>query len=224
MRPDKKLRLRQKTGEKRRLLWEGMLFASGNSIHEAAMAFSFEEQSIPGVFVIIPQVFGDSRGYFFEVFKASDFAKHGIPVDFVQDNESCSSKGILRGLHFQKEHTQGKLVRVTNGKVYDVAVDVRPGSTTYGQYVGVVLDSEKKNMLWVPPGFAHGFLVLSDLAVFTYKCTDVYDPKSEGGIPWNDPTLDIQWPEIDGEYKTSEKDGKHPGFTEQSFEWAKKWL
>ncbi len=188
------------------------------------MAFQFEEQAIKGVFVITPQVFGDSRGYFTETFKAPVFAEYGLPIEFVQDNESCSTRGVLRGLHFQKEHTQGKLVRVTTGMVYDVAVDVRPGSTTYGQYVGVTLDAEKKNMFWIPQGFAHGFLVLSDVAVFTYKCTDVYDPKSEGGIPWNDKDLAIAWPELDIAYKTSEKDGKHPGFREQSFEWAAKYL
>lgn len=187
------------------------------------MAFVFEEQKILGVFVITPQVFGDSRGYFAETFKAPDFAAHGIPTIFVQDNESSSSKGVLRGLHFQKDHTQGKLVRVTSGRVYDVAVDVRPGSETYGQYVGVTLDSEKKQMFFIPAGFAHGFLVLSDIAVFTYKCTDVYDPASEGGIPWNDPDLAIDWPMLDIPYKTSEKDGKHSGFKEQSFTWAEKW-
>lgn len=115
-------------------------------------------------------------------------------------------------------------MRVTTGKVFDVAVDVRPGSPTYGQHVGVELSAERKNMFWVPPGFAHGFLVLSDVAVFTYKCTDVYDPKSEGGIPWDDKDLAIEWPKLDVEYKTSEKDGKHPGFKEQSFEWAAKYL
>ena len=186
--------------------------------------FHFEEQSIKGVFLITPQVFGDSRGYFCETFKAPEFAAHGIPVNFVQDNESCSSKGVLRGLHFQKEHTQGKLMRVTDGKVFDVAVDVRPRSETYGRYVGVDLSSEKKNMFYVPPGFAHGFLVLSDSATFTYKCTDVYDPESEGGIPWNDLDLAIEWPKMEFPYKTSEKDSLHPGFKEQSFEWAEKWL
>lgn len=188
------------------------------------MAFTFEEQAIKGVYVITPQIFGDARGYFAEMFKAPDFEKAGIPVNFVQDNESSSSRGVLRGLHFQKDHTQGKLVRVTTGKVYDVAVDVRPGSPTFGQYVGVVLDAEKKQMFWIPAGFAHGFLVLSDLAVFTYKCTDVYDPASEGGIPWNDPDIHVAWPELDVEYKTSEKDSRHPGFREQDFGWAAKWL
>ena len=187
------------------------------------MAFKFEEQAIKGVFVITPQVFGDSRGYLVETFKAPEFEAAGIPTTFVQDNESLSTRGVLRGLHFQKEHTQGKLVRVTTGRVYDVAVDVRPGSPTYGQHVGVELSAERKNMFWVPPGFAHGFLVLSDEAVFTYKCTDVYDPASEGGIPWNDPTLAIKWPELDCEYKTSPKDSAHPLFAEQTFEWAEKW-
>ena len=188
------------------------------------MAFTFEEQVIKGVFVITPQVFGDSRGYFAETFKAPDFAAHGIPTEYVQDNESCSSKGVLRGLHFQKTHTQGKLVRVTSGKVYDVAVDVRPGSETFGKWVGVKLDSEKKQMFYIPAGFAHGFLVLSDSATFTYKCTDVYDPSGEGGIPWDDPTIAVDWPKLDIEYKTSEKDGKHISFKDQSFEWAEKWL
>lgn len=188
------------------------------------MAFKFEEQSIKGVFVITPQVFGDSRGYFAETFKAPDFEAAGIPVTFVQDNESSSSKGVLRGLHFQTEHTQGKLVRVTSGRVFDVAVDVRPGSKTYGKYVGVELDSEKKQMFFIPAGFAHGFLVLSDQATFTYKCTDVYDPNAEGGIPWNDRDINIEWPKLDIPYKTSEKDGKHRGFKEQSFDWAEKYL
>lgn len=188
------------------------------------MAFKFEEQSIKGVFVITPQVFGDSRGYFAETFKAPDFEAAGIPVNFVQDNESNSTKGVLRGLHFQTEHTQGKLVRVTSGRVFDVAVDVRPSSKTYGKYVGVELDSENKHMFFIPAGFAHGFLVLSDQATFTYKCTDVYDPDAEGGIPWNDKDLNIEWPKLDIPYKTSEKDGKHPGFKEQSFDWAKKYL
>lgn len=188
------------------------------------MAFRFEEQAIKGVFVITPQVFGDQRGYFMETYKREPFEAAGIKGAFVQDNESSSSKGVLRGLHFQKEHTQGKLVRVTTGRVYDVAVDVRPGSKTYGQYVGVTLDAEKKQMFYIPEGFAHGFLVLSDTAVFVYKCTDVYDPKSEGGIPWNDPDIHVAWPALDCEYKTSERDSSHPGFREQSFAWAEKYL
>ncbi len=188
------------------------------------MGFVFEEQKIPGVFVITPKVFGDNRGYFLETYKKADFEAVGISVEFVQDNESSSTKGVLRGLHFQKEHTQGKLVRVTSGRVYDVAVDVRPESASFGQYVGVELDAEKKRMFYIPAGFAHGFLVLSDTASFVYKCTDVYDPTAEGGISWNDPDIGIDWPKLDCEYITSEKDGKHLRFKEQTFEWARKWL
>ncbi len=188
------------------------------------MMFKFEKTKIPDVVIITPQVFGDSRGYFMETFKAPEFEAAGIPTSFVQDNESCSSKGVLRGLHFQKEHTQGKLVRVTTGTVFDVAVDVRPGSPTFGQWVGVTLSSELKNMFWIPAGFAHGFLVLSDTAVFTYKCTDIYDPTSEGGIPWDDKDLAIDWPKLDCDYKTSPKDSAHPAFRDQLFDWAAKWL
>lgn len=188
------------------------------------MAFTFEKTKLPGVIVIQPQVFGDNRGYFMETFKKSDFAAAGIDKEFVQDNESSSTKGVLRGLHFQKDHTQGKLVRVTTGEVFDVAVDVRPGSDTYGQWAGVILSSEKKNMLYIPEGFAHGFLVLSDIAVFLYKCTDIYDPLSEGGIPWNDKTISVDWPKLDIPYNTSEKDEKHEGFEAQDFSWAAKWL
>ena len=188
------------------------------------MSKTKEKTKIPGVVIIQPQVHGDSRGYFVETFKAPEFEAAGIPTYFVQDNESSSTKGVLRGLHFQKTHTQGKLVRVTHGEVFDVAVDVRPGSETYGQWVGVTLSADKKNMFYVPAGFAHGFLVLSDTAEFVYKCTDVYDPSGEGGIPWNDPTIAVDWPKLDCEYKTSEKDGKHPSFKEQDFSWAEKWL
>ena len=188
------------------------------------MAFTFEKTKIPGVVIIQPQVFGDNRGYFMETFKKADYAAAGIDKEFVQDNESSSTKGVLRGLHFQKNHTQGKLVRVTHGEVFDVAVDVRPGSATYGQWVGVTLSSEKKNMFYIPEGFAHGFLVLSDTAEFVYKCTDVYDPSSEGGIPWNDPTVNVEWPKLDVDYKNSEKDEKHEVFKTQDFSWAEKWL
>ena len=186
--------------------------------------FQFEKTKIPGVLIIQPQVFGDSRGYFMETYKDSDFAAAGIPGPFVQDNESSSTKGVLRGLHFQKNHTQGKLVRVTHGEVFDVAVDVRPQSPTFGQWTGVVLSSEKKNMFWVPAGFAHGFLVLSETAEFVYKCTDVYDPASEGGIPWNDPTIAVAWPKLDVPYQTSAKDGRHTPFAGQDFAWAEKYF
>ena len=188
------------------------------------MAFTFEETKIPGVLIIHPQVFGDAMGYFMKTYKKGAFAEAGIGREFVQDNESSSTKGVLRGLHFQKDHTQGKLVRVTHGEVYDVAVDVRPGSATFGQWVGVTLSAEKKNMFYIPEGFAHGFLVLSDTAEFVYKCTDVYDPSSEGGVPWNDETIHVEWPELDVPYKTSEKDEKHEPFRDQDFSWAEKWL
>ena len=188
------------------------------------MSFEFIKTRIPGVMMIQPQIYGDNRGYFMETFKKGDYAKVGISREFVQDNESSSTKGVLRGLHFQTNHTQGKLVRVTHGEVFDVAVDVRPGSTTYGQWVGVTLSSEKKNMFYIPEGFAHGFLVLSDTAEFVYKCTDVYDPTSEGGIPWNDPTVNVEWPKLDCEYRTSEKDEKHVSFAKQDFSWAEKWI
>ena len=188
------------------------------------MAFTFEKTSLEGVVIIKPQVFGDSRGYFMETYKKEMFAEAGIGGEFVQDNESSSTKGVLRGLHFQKEHTQGKLVRVTRGTVFDVAVDVRPGSATFGKWTGVVLSEENRQMFYVPEGFAHGFLVLSDEARFVYKCTDVYDPKSEGGIPWNDPDIGVEWPALDCEYKTSEKDSAHPGFREQDFGWAEKYV
>ena len=152
------------------------------------------QTDIPGVVIIEPRVFEDSRGYFFESYSQRDFDQMVRPVRFVQDNESKSSYGVLRGLHFQKNHTQGKLVRVTKGEVYDVAVDCRPHSATFGKWVGVTLSEENKKMFYIPEGFAHGFLVLSDVAEFCYKCTDVYDPTSEGGIPYDDPTVNVQWP------------------------------
>ena len=188
------------------------------------MPFIFEKTKLSGVIVIQPQVFGDDRGYFMETYKKTDYAAVGIDKEFVQDNESSSTKGVLRGLHFQKSHTQGKLVRVTHGEVFDVAVDVRPGSATFGQWVGVTLSAEKKNMFYIPEGFAHGFLVLSDTAEFVYKCTDVYDPASEGGVPWNDETIAVDWPKLDVPYKTSDKDEKHAAFIDQDFSWAQKWL
>ena len=159
--------------------------------------------------IIEPKVFGDERGFFLETFQAERYADHaGITLPFVQDNHSHSSRGVLRGLHFQKTKPQGKLVRVVKGEVYDVAVDIRQGSCTFGQWEGVVLTDENKKQLWVPPGFAHGFLVLSDTADFEYKCTDYYDPNDEGSILWDDPDLDISWPI---EYpKLSNKDSSAP--------------
>ena len=145
--------------------------------------------------IIEPKVFGDERGFFLETFQAERYAvQAGITLPFLQDNHSRSSKGVLRGLHFQINKPQGKLVRVVKGKVYDVAVDIREGSTTFGQWEAVILSEENKIQFWVPPGFAHGFVVLSETADFEYKCTDYYDPSDEGSILWNDPDLNIPWP------------------------------
>jgi dTDP-4-dehydrorhamnose 3,5-epimerase len=148
--------------------------------------------------IIEPIVFGDDRGFFLEIFQVERYSHlAGINLPFVQDNHSRSSRGVLRGLHFQKTKPQGKLVRVVRGEVYDVALDVRKGSPTFGQWEGVILSEENKKQFWLPPGFAHGFLVLSDTADFEYKCTDYYDPSDEGCVLWNDPDLDIPWPLAD---------------------------
>lgn len=152
------------------------------------------ETSIPAVKIIEPQVFGDTRGFFMESWNEEKFADAGLGLNFVQDNHSRSTQGILRGLHYQTEHTQGKLVRVTSGKVFDVAVDICQGSETLGQWVGVELSDENHRMLWVPPGFAHGFYVMSESADFLYKCTNKYHPQSEQSILWNDPAIGIEWP------------------------------
>ena len=145
--------------------------------------------------IIEPKIFGDERGFFLETFQAERYTKlAGITLPFVQDNHSRSSKGVLRGLHFQKTKPQGKLVRVVKGEVFDVAVDIRQGSPTFGQWEAVILSEENKTQLWVPPGFAHGFIVLSNSADFEYKCTDYYDSSDEGSVLWNDPDLDIPWP------------------------------
>ena len=160
---------------------------------------------IEGVYIIEPKVFGDSRGYFMETYNQKEFFAKGIKNVFVQDNQSKSKRGVLRGLHFQINHPQAKLVRVLEGEVYDVAVDLRQGSPTYGKYVGVRLSDENKRMFLVPRGFAHGFLVLSETATFAYKCDDVYHPEDEGGIAYNDPDIGIAWPEV-GEILLSEKD------------------
>ena len=174
--------------------------------------FNFIATEIPGAIIIEPTVFGDSRGYFMETYQAEEFAAAGIPGPFVQDNQSKSTRGVLRGLHFQKEHTQGKLVRVVSGEVFDVAVDLRPDSPTYGKWEGAVLSAENRRQFFVPRGFAHGFLVLSDIAEFCYKCDDVYHPNDEGGLMWNDPEIGIEWPISEGmELVLSEKDKAHPG-------------
>jgi len=153
---------------------------------------------IPDVKIIEPKVFGDERGFFMETFRTDWFKSECANVDFVQDNHSKSRQGILRGLHYQLEQTQGKLVRVVSGEVYDVAVDMRKSSPTFGQWVGVLLSAENKRQLWVPAGFAHGFYVTSESAEFVYKCTDYYHPESEVSIKYDDPTLAIQWPLVDG--------------------------
>lgn len=168
--------------------------------------FKFIETSIDGVYIIEPQVFGDHRGYFMETYTERDFQKAGLNMKFVQDNESKSKKGVLRGLHFQTKHTQGKLVRVLQGSVYDVAVDLREGSPTFGKWEGVILSAENKRQFYVPEGFAHGFLVLEDETVFAYKCTDYYAPEYDSGILWNDPDIGIGWPLEGVEVLLSEKD------------------
>ncbi|MBA4501533.1 dTDP-4-dehydrorhamnose 3,5-epimerase [Marinobacterium marinum] len=152
------------------------------------------ETRLPGVLIIEPTVFGDHRGFFKETFQLERYREAGITLPFVQDNHSRSQKGVLRGLHFQKTRPQGKLVSCSRGAVYDVAVDINPESPTCGQYVGVELTDENHRQLWVPPGYAHGFCVLSDIADFQYKCTDYYHPEDEGGLLWNDPDIGIEWP------------------------------
>ena len=158
---------------------------------------------IEGLYIIEPKVHGDSRGYFMETYNLNDMKEAGLDMVFVQDNQSMSVKGVLRGLHYQINYPQGKLVRVVKGRVFDVAVDLRPGSATYGQWHGVELSEENKKQYYISPGFAHGFLVLSDTAEFCYKCTDFYHANDEGGLAWNDPAIGIQWPEVMGEYKGS---------------------
>lgn len=178
------------------------------------------QTDIPDVVIVEPQVFGDERGWFMESFNEKRFQeeleKLGLPAPgpFVQDNHSCSSKGVLRGLHFQKApFAQGKLVRVIKGSAFDVAVDIRKGSPTYGKWVGIELNADNKKMFWVPEGFAHGFLALGDDTHFLYKTTDYYNKESEGAICWNDPDLNIQWPNAEGGYSVNEKDLSAPKFS-----------
>ena len=156
---------------------------------------------IEGLYIIEPKVHGDSRGYFMETYNQNDMHEAGLDMVFVQDNQSMSIKGVLRGLHYQINYPQGKLVRVVKGRVFDVAVDLRPGSETYGKWYGVELTEENKKQFYISQGFAHGFLVLSDTAEFCYKCTDFYHPNDEGGLAWNDPAIGIQWPELTGTYQ-----------------------
>ena len=173
-----------------------------------------EECGIEGLKVVTPSVFGDPRGYFMETYQYLDFKEAGIDQVFVQDNQSSSVKGVLRGLHFQIRYPQDKLVRVVRGEVFDVAVDLREGSATYGKWFGVVLSAENKKQFFIPKNFAHGFYVLSDTAEFCYKCSDYYHPNDEGGIAWNDPDLAIEWPLIPGtDPILSEKDRKWGSFS-----------
>ena len=156
---------------------------------------------IEGLYIIEPKVHGDSRGYFMETYNQNDMREAGLDMVFVQDNQSMSVKGVLRGLHYQINYPQGKLVRVVKGRVFDVAVDMRPGSATYGKWYGVELTEDNKKQFYISEGFAHGFLVLSDTAEFCYKVTDFYHPNDEGGLAWNDPAIGIQWPELVGTYQ-----------------------
>lgn len=179
--------------------------------------FSFSTTSIEGVIIVDVKSYGDRRGYFMETYKKSDFVAGGIDCEFVQDNQSSSTRGVLRGLHFQIKHPQAKLVRVVSGAVFDVCVDLREGSPTWGKWEGTVLSAENRRQLFIPRGFAHGFLVLSDDAEFCYKCDDVYHPNDEGGLMWNDPSIDIKWPALLGddvfdadEVILSDKDLCHP--------------
>lgn len=181
--------------------------------------FTFTKTSIEGAVIVDVKSYPDDRGYFMETYKKPDFVMGGIDVDFVQDNQSASSKGVLRGLHFQIDHPQSKLVRVVSGRVFDVAVDLRKGSPTYGTWEGVVLSAENRRQFFIPRGFAHGYLVLSDYAEFCYKCDDVYHPNDEGGLMWNDPAIGIEWPAMDGDdafdeskLVLSDKDKSHPAF------------
>lgn len=177
--------------------------------------FKFTEAELKGVYIIEPKVFGDERGYFMETYNYEDFKSAGLDMVFVQDNQSKSKKGVLRGLHFQKKYPQGKLVRVNKGEVFDVAVDLRRNSKTYGRWAGVRLSEENKKQFYVPKGFAHGFLVLSEEAEFVYKCTEVYHPEDEGGIRWDDSEINVDW-KIENPI-ISEKDSKAPLFRDTNF-------
>ena len=181
--------------------------------------FTFTDTSIEGVKVIDVRSYGDARGYFMETYKRPDFVAGGIDCEFVQDNQSASTHGVLRGLHFQIEHPQSKLVRVVSGEVFDVAVDLRPGSPTFGRWEGATLSAKNHRQFFIPRGFAHGFLVLSETAEFCYKCDDTYHPNDEGGLMWDDPDIAVAWPSLEpgvpldaSQLNLSEKDTRHPSF------------
>ena len=176
-------------------------------------SFSFIETDIKDVYFVETKCYGDNRGYFMETYKKADFDAAGLKYNFVQDNQSSSRKGVLRGLHFQKTHPQAKLVRVLKGEVFDVAIDLRRDSDTYGKWVAAFLSDENKKQFMIPRGFAHGFVVVSDYAEFAYKCDELYHPEDEGGIAWDDPDIGIAWPEV-GEIILSEKDKHHPTLKE----------
>ncbi|MDO4537832.1 MAG: dTDP-4-dehydrorhamnose 3,5-epimerase [Coriobacteriales bacterium] len=182
--------------------------------------FTFSTTSIEGVVVVDVKSYGDRRGYFMETYKRPDFVAGGIDCDFVQDNQSSSTRGVLRGMHFQINHPQSKLVRVVRGTVFDACIDLRPGSPTWGKWEGVILSAENRRQFFIPRGFAHGFLVLSDEAEFCYKCDDTYHPGDEGGLMWNDPEVDIEWPALEGDEAfdpakvvLSDKDKLHPSIS-----------
>jgi dTDP-4-dehydrorhamnose 3,5-epimerase len=168
----------------------------------------------PEVLLIEPDVFPDARGFFMEIFHADKYAQQGLPAMFLQDNHSRSMRGVLRGLHYQLNHPQGKLVRVVGGEVFDVAVDIRKGSPLFGKWVGAVLSEENRHQIYIPPGFAHGFCTLSEQADFLYKCTDLYAPGDEYGIAWDDPDIAIEWPQLD--YLISDKDLDNPGLSDNN--------
>lgn len=183
---------------------------------------------IEGLCIITPAVYGDNRGYFMETYSQRDMEEAGININFIQDNQSCSTKGVLRGLHFQKQFPQTKLVRAIKGRVFDVAVDLRTGSETYGKWFGVELTEENKKQFLIPKGFAHGFLVLSDIAEFCYKCDDFYYANDEGGLAWNDPEIGIEWPEVVGEYNETAsaegyvlKDGTKLNLSDKDQKWMR---
>ena len=189
--------------------------------------FTFTETAIRGVYIIEPTVFGDHRGYFMETYSQRDMEEAGLNIPFVQDNQSMSTKGVLRGLHFQKQYPQTKLVRAIKGSVFDVAVDLRSGSETFGKWYGVLLTEENKKQFLIPKGFAHGFLVLTDTAEFCYKCDDFYHANDEGGLAWNDPAIGIEWPEVVGTYDGTASaagytlsDGTPLNLSEKDQKWA----